>query len=218
MAYPAASALQDASELPALKGLSDGELDDVYQLGIASIEDFCGQSFVEEEEIRVLDGGGGKTVALDKRLAELTTLTVAGSSLQTTDVHLNDRHSELMVNVEASGGNWVERTLREDMRPMFSAGPGTVTIDGIWGWLDTELDPMDLSNKIARALRLDMEDQALLITGPLAEVPRRMAKMRSERLSEGPLTVTTSQSIVPLSSGVQALLSDYVWQPAARVA
>lgn len=218
MAYPTAEALQAASENPALQGLSDGELADVYAVGIKSVEDYCGQQFIAESATRVLDGGGGKTVPLDRRLSSLTSLVVAGSSLQDTDVHLNDRHSELTVNVEAEGGNWVEQVLREDLRPLFTAGPGTVTIEGVWGWSDTELDPDDVDNPIARALRIDMEDNALLRTSPLAEVPRRMAKMRSDRLTEGPLTVLTSQSIVPLSGDVQALLADYVWQPVARVA
>lgn len=218
MAYPAAAALQDASTLPALKDLSVEDLDDVYQLAVKGIEDFCGQRFTGETATRVLDAGGGKTIALDRRLATLTTLTVAGSSLQASDVHLNERHSELMVNVEASGGNWVEQVLREGERPLFTAGPGTVTIAGVWGWTDAELPPDDLSTPIARALRMDMEDQALLRSSALAEVPRRMAKMRSDRLSEGPLTVETSQSIIPFSVEVQTLLSDYVWQPVARVA
>lgn len=218
MAYPPAAALQAASEVDALTNLSPGDLDDVYGVAIASIEDFCGQKFTEQPGTRVFDGNGGRSVILPTRLAQLTTLGVSGSSLQASDVGLNDLHSELSVLAEAGAGNWVEQTLREEQMPVFTAGVGTITIDGIWGWLDTELDPMDLSNDIARALRLDMEDQALVRSGPLAETARTMARLRTDRVGEGPLTVTQSQSIVPLSADVQALLSDYIWQPAARVA
>lgn len=217
MAYPVAGDLVDASDLDALKNLSDKDKDDVYALAIKSVEEFCGQKFVERVATRVLDGGGGRTIALDERLATLTTLTVSGSSLQTADVGLNDDHSELAVLASAGTGNWVEQVLREDQRPFFTAGPGTVTIEGVWGWTDVELPPDDLTNPIARAIRLDMEDQALLRTGPLSEAARTMAKMRASTLDEGPLSLTTSQSIIPLSTEVQTLLADYVWQPVARV-
>lgn len=218
MAYPAAAALQDASEVDALKQLSDADLDDVYSTAIASIEDFCGQKFTEVVATRIVDGGGGRTLALPQRLASITTLSVSGSSLQASDVSFNERHSELSVLASAGGGNWVEQVLREDQRPLFTAGVGTVTIDGVWGWSDAELPAADLSTPIARALRLDMEDQALLRSGPLAETARTMSRSRSDLLIEGPLRLSISQSIIPLSAEVQSILSDFVWQPVARVA
>lgn len=218
MAYPAAAALQDASEVDALRQLSDADLADVYQLAIKSVERFCGQKFIAEAGVRTFDGGGGRTLALPQRLATLTTLTVSGSSLLASDVALNERHSELAVLSTATGGNWVEQVLREDQRPLFTAGVGTITIDGIWGWSDAELPANDLSTPIAQAVRMDMEDQALLRSGPLAETTRTMAKARTDLVIEGPLRLSMKESIVPLSSEVQTLLDDFVWQPVARVA
>lgn len=218
MAYPAAADLKDASEVDALKALSDPDLDDVYAVAVRSVEEFCGQKFIQTVETRLLDGAGGRTVALPERLASLTSLSVSGSSLAATDVALNERHSELAVLAGAGGGNWVEQTLREDQLPRFTAGVGTISIDGVWGWSDAELPANDLTNNIARAIRMDMEDQALLRSGPLAETARTMARSRSNLLIEGPLRVSIDQTIIPLSPEVQTLLSDYVWQPVARVA
>lgn len=221
MAYPTRDDLVGASSEDALTQLSSEEQDDLRLLAIAAVEDFCGQSFTEEDTTRVVDGSGGKTLPLDRRLAEVTTVTVSGSSIDASDLALNERHDELYVTAEASAGNWYTRALREDIPPLFTGGVSTVTIEGIWGWLDTELDPDDLTSVIAMAIRRDMEDQAIAKETPLAQTARSMSKVRSPNLAEGPLNFTMNQGLVALSSEVMQLLRSqggrYIWHPVGRL-
>lgn len=215
MAYPSAADLVDASEEPTLAALSEAAQEEVWLLAIRAVEAYCGQSFAATTATRIVPSQGGHVLPLDKRLAELTSLSSAGSSLDASDVDFNERHSALSINASAFGSNWVERTLREDVPPVF-AGP--VTIEGIWGWLDTEIADDDLDHPVNLAVRLDMEGQALSRAQPLAEAARTMAKIRSDSITEGPLTVRSSGSVLPISAECQALLEDFIWQPVGRVA
>ena len=216
MAYPTAADLVGASDEPELAALSDEATEEVRLLAIGAVESYCGQSFAETTATRVLPAQGGHTLPLDKRLAELTSLEGAGSSLDAGDVAFNDRHSALYVTPSAFSSNWVERTLREDMPPAFSSG--AVTIEGIWGWLDTEIPGDDLAHPVNMAIRIDMEAQALARAQPLAEAARTMAKIRSDSITEGPLTIRSSGTVLPISAELQALLEDFIWQPVGRLA
>src|SRR5262245_37706072 len=220
MAYPSRDDLVAASSQEALTSLSQEEQDDLRGLAIAAIEDFCGQSFTGEDTTRTIDGTGGRTLPLDRRLAELTSISVQGSSIDASDLLLNERHDELSVSADASMGNWYTRAIRDDVPPMFTGGAYTVEIEGIWGWLDTEIPDDDLATPVAQALRRDMEDQALAMATPLADSARALAKVRMPSMNEGPLSVRVEQGLVPLSSEVMQLLRSeggrFIWHPIGR--
>lgn len=218
MAYPTTAALVAASAEPQLHGLDVATQDELRLLAIKAVEQFCGQVFTETSAVRVLGAQGGHQLPLDKRLAEVTSIEVVDSSLDAADCYFNERHSALIVKQTSLSSNWVERVIREDTPPVFTSGDGTVTIDGKWGWLDTEIDGTDLAHPVHVAIRLDMENQALTRATPLAEAARTMSRMRSDSITEGLLTVRTSGSVLPIATELQMLLHDFIWEPVGRVA
>ena len=219
MGYPTRADLVAASDEAALTGANATAQDGWYAASKRAVESYCGQRFDFWDEARIVDGNGGQRLPLDVRLAELGTLTLyapGGGALDASDVVLTPDHDALVVKAEnIGGGNWVERTLRDGL-PAFPTGFGTVTIDGTWGWLDTELDPSDVTTPIGVAMRLDMEDQALAKEHGLAATVRAQARMGVSTTSEGSLTAVQTSPEITLSPEVQTILEPLIWQPPAK--
>lgn len=212
MAYPSRATLVGASSVDALTGLASAQQDTLRAMAIAAVEGYCGQRFDLEEDLTlVMDGSGKRELPLTRRLASLTSLTSIGSSLTGSDVAINDRHDALYVSPDASF-NWYEKAIRDDQPPLFASGIGAVSITGDWGFSDAELPATDATTRIAMAMRIDMEEQALAMVAGLSETSRAFVKLRVSNLSEGPMNYGVDQSALGLSPDVMMLLEPYVWK------
>lgn len=213
MAYPTLETLVGASSVQALTSLGDDEAAKLRNLAIYAAESFCAQKFGLEEGVSIaVDGSGKRALALPRRLATLDTLVVSASALTASDVSLSENHDALYVNNDA-GFNWYERAIRDDQPPLFASGIRSVTVTGDWGFTDDEIADDDPSTRLAMALRTDMEEQALALTGGLSESSRAFVKLRVTNLNEGPLSVNINQTAIGLSPDVMMLLEPYVWRP-----
>lgn len=215
--YMTRADLVAASSVAALTGASAPDQDRWRTAAIAAVERFCQQSFVASVETRVIDGSDNKRLALDKRLAILTGLTINapafGSSLAITDVALTPNHDALYVTPDAAtGGTWATRVMREGRRPEFPAGFGTVEITGTWGWTDAEM-PADLTSPVNAAILHEVEDQALAKQHGLAESIRANARLGLRNVSDGRVSALMSFPDIVLSIEAQNLLADYIWEP-----
>lgn len=212
MAYPDRDTLVGASSIAALTGLTPEQQDSLRAMAIAAIENYTGQTFGLDEDLTVyVDGSGNRELPLPRRLATLTTLSGAGSSLTASDVFLSEKHDLLTVAPDPSF-NWYEKAIRDDTPPLFATGPKSVAITGDWGWTDGELPPTDPNTRLALALRMDMEEQALAMENGLSETSRAFVKLRVARISEGPLDYGVDTSQIGLSPDVMMLLEPYVWR------
>jgi hypothetical protein len=213
MAYPTLATLVGASSVDALTGLGAPEQTKLRQLAIYAVENFTGQEFTLESNLTIrVDGNGRKEIGLPRRLATLDALEVAGSSLTADDTELNANRSVLYVTPEINA-NWYEHAIRDDAPPLFSYGVNAVAITGDWGWTAAEMPDTDATSRLAMALRIDMEEQALAMSAGLSETSRAYVKLRVANLSEGPLNYSVDQSAIGLSPEVMMLLEPYVWRP-----
>lgn len=210
MAYPTSASLVAVSRVEALTTLTVPAQESLYAASKAAIEEFTGQSFdYLPATTFTLDGTGGKTVYLPRRLETLTGLIVQGSSLAKEDVvvALPDRDKLSVRSDLGAIGNYYTRAMREllnDNEPAsFIYGIESVSVTGDWGWL-TFPDP------IAVALRKDMEDQALADSSALNESIRAYRKLGLRDISQGNLRAAVGGA-PGLSDDVVRLLMPYVW-------
>jgi hypothetical protein len=218
--YPSTAELVAASSVAELTGLEEAQQDALREEAILAVEAHCKQSFEQEGKPgelveRIIDGSGADTIYLPKRLVELDTLSVVGGSLLTDDVALSEKRDRLHVIREGDGGTWATRAVAaiEGRQPTtgFPAGPGAVTISGVWGWADDELPAA-----VKTALRLDMEDRALAGSNALAESMRSARALGSKRVQQGGLSVDLSGGEPAVSNRVERVLSTagLVWESA----
>lgn len=224
--YPTTAELLAASTVAALADLEPAQQDALRDEAILAIEGHCRQSFTavgttEEPTTRTLDGGGGRTLHLPQRLAELVSVTVLNGWVSTEDVALNDDHDRLSIPSERDGWNWATQAVAE-MRHYreihFPDGPGSVAVAGVWGWADDETPAA-----IATALRFDMEDRALANSHALAETVRSARALGLTSVSQGGLSIEMGQRAgnlgatpgeAAVSMRVGRLLADLLWEPA----
>lgn len=212
--YPSPAELVAESTLDALTSMPYEQQEVLYLAAKLAVEEYTGQVFDFEDNVtKVIDGRGGRTIYLPKRLESLTTLEISGSGLDQTQVVLSEAHDALHVSATAGFGNYYEQALwRIQGEPAleFTYGVGTVTITGDWGWAD-------FPQAIRSAMRLDMEDQALADTNSLMETIRAFQKMGIRDASQGGLNFAVVAS-AGLSDRVRTLLDGYVFQGAIGVA
>lgn len=204
--YPTTEELVDASAVTELTGASEAQQDTWRQYAISAVEDSTGQVFEPTVETRLLDGTGGTSLRLPKRLETLTALVVRGTSLDLTSVELSERGDELRIAQLST--SYAVRALADDPwadTRTFRLGGGVVAITGTWGW--TVVPPA-----VVDAIRLDMEDQARADSMELADTIaayRRLGVVGE--VSQGNLRFTLGPGGGQLSRTARALLSDYVW-------
>lgn len=211
--YPSPSELVAESVVEALTGLAYEYQEAIWLAAKLAVEEYTGQQFTFEEGVtKLIDGRGGRTLYLPKRLETLTSLEVSGSGLDQTQVSLSEKQDALNVTASASFGNYYERALWEIQglsTPCFTYGVGTVTVVGDWGW---EEFPLAIRN----AMRYDMEDQALADTNSLMDTIRAYQKMGIRDASQGGLAFSVTAA-AGLSDRVRTLLDGYVYQGAVGV-
>jgi len=211
--YPSPSELVAESVVEALTGLAYEYQEALWLAAKLAVEEYTGQQFTfEEDATKQVDGRGGRTLYLPKRLETLTTLEVSGSGLDQTQVYLSDTKDSLHVTASAGFGTYYERALwsvQGEPALCFTYGVGTVTINGDWGW---EEFPLAIRN----AMRYDMEDQALADTNSLMDTIRAYQKMGIRDASQGGLAFSVTAA-AGLSDRVRTLLDGYVYQGAVGV-
>lgn len=206
MAYPTTATLVAASTVDALTNLTTAQQDSLRDAAISAVEEFCQQSFDEFTALaKTLDGSGSKFIHLPARLATLTTLAVTNSSLDASDVALDDDKGRMHVKPDAVPGNYYTRALRDDTPPIFTLGFGTVVITGTWGWTSAEFP-----GSVSSAIRKDMEDQALADASELGDTVRGFRSLGVRDVSQGNLTVAIGGA-PGLSERVVRLLEPYIW-------
>ena len=217
--YPTTKELVDASSNAELKALAEVEQEALRAEAILAIEGHCRQSFAAEsgsgsgsgDEFATLsiDGTGSRTLYLPRRLASLHVLTVAGASIGAGDVELNAEHDRLSITDEGSATNWLLQAAAEfSQRPqaLFTAGAGTVSVTGVWGWADDEYP-----EAITTALRFDMEDRALANAHALSDTVRSARALGLTGVNQGGLSIELGNGEPAVSTRVRRLLKDYRW-------
>ncbi len=216
--YPPLKDLIAASTVTELAGLEEAQQDALRTESILAIEGYCAQSFEAEgtneaPAERVIDGPGARILHLPKRLVSLSSLSVIGVSITAADVVLSEEHDRLHIPEEAGSSTWLTRKLADATgvrEALFAAGPGAVTISGVWGWADDEFPAA-----VGTALRYDMEDRALAGGHALSETVRSARALGLGGVSQGSLSVQLQSGEPDVSTRVARLLSDYIWQSAS---
>jgi hypothetical protein len=216
--YPSLKDLIDASSVTELTDLTEAQQDALRAESILAIEGYCAQSFDAEGTDkapveRILDGNGARKIYLPKRLVSLSVLSVVGVALAASDVLLSEDHNRLHISDEADASSWLTRAMADvtgEREALFTAGPGTVAVSGVWGWADAEFP-----DAIGTALRYDMEDRALAGGHALSETVRSARALGLDGVQQGGLSVDLAPGEPEVSTRVARLLVDYIWQSAA---
>jgi hypothetical protein len=217
--YPDLQTLYDASPSEELHSWDITEIGDEPILAafrssaIATIEAFAGQRFAEElATTRNISGADEEKLYLPKRLASLTSLSIANSAIDETNVAIGSSSeipegmNDYLYIEPSSLGSWVTRALTDDRRRVFAAGVNNLAVTGTWGWPEA-----DFPDAIAQALRFDMEDQAAAARHGLGGSIAALRTLGASGSSQGPLSVTISRSAPILSDRAMALVESYVW-------
>lgn len=217
MAYMAYADLVDASSVDALTAASAAEQEAWCTAARSAVEQFCGQTFTEDDRTRTLDGNDERRLPLEVRLATITGLALTApetwSSLALTDVAITDDHDALYVIPDAaSGGTWATKIMRAGRPAIFPAGAGTVEVTGIWGWLDADM-PASLAAPPNVAILREMEDMAMAKVHGLSDSVRGAARLGLSQVIDGRVSATINRSPIVLSPESQQALGGLVWDP-----
>lgn len=207
--YPSVGELVAESTVTALTSLSADQQEDLYELSVNAVEEFCGQKFDYEPGVsHVISGSGSDVLYLPKRLGVLTSLYITNSALTMSDVILQPPYDRLVVKPDVVGSmNYYEQALvafEENVSFTFTYDENNVTITGDWGW---EIFP----NAVRTALRRDMEDTALADANALSDSIRAFRKLGLRDVSQGNLR-TSIEGAGGLAPEITLLLSPYVWE------
>lgn len=210
--YPSTAELVAASSVAALTDLDAAQQDALRAEAITAVEAYTGQSFTQEGTTedpvtKVLDGTGGRTLALPRRLASLATLGVDGAGITVDDVVVSDRGDRLSLRAGPTGGSWADRTVAElegARSRVFASGPGSVRVSGVWGW-------EECPDAVVTALRFHMEDRAAAEAHKLAETVRAARGLGLADVRQGNVTFTLGAEPL-LCARAKREISDYVWR------
>jgi hypothetical protein len=218
VAYPTREDLVQASDVDELRNATETAQEGWYAVAKRLVERFCNQTFDLQEDVTVsVDASGGRRLALPRRLVSVSAITVPGSSIEAADVSVSAAGDALTVGAAGSGSTWLERALL-DAPLLFPDGTEQVEITGDWGWTADEMPPT-ADSPVGIAIRLDMEDQALVASHGLAASVRAAGRMGVQAIQQGPLNARVERPELLLSEEAVAVLApDYVWQPVAVVA
>jgi hypothetical protein len=224
--YPPLDALLAASSVTELTAALDQEQQaELRAAAIADVEDYCRQPFVAEgteaEPVaKLLDGAGGNTLWLPKRLAPGFELSITGSWLTASEVELSAERDRLSITSLGGGATWLTRELRRmqvgEAPAEFPTGPGLVTVTGAWGWSADEWNAGEL-DAVETAIRFAMEDQALADATQLAPTVRSARALGLSDVNQGGLSMALRDVEPGLSVRVQRKLTRLRWQVPSAV-
>jgi hypothetical protein len=212
--YPTAPELVAESNIPALTQLTPDQQQELYELSVSAIEEFCGQVFdFQQDATFLLDGPGSNVMYLPKRLERLDALYITNSALDVGDVTLSEKHDHLEVISGLGAGrnyySWALLSFEVGVTFDFAYGLSNVQITGNWGW-------ENFPTPVRTAIRTDMEDTALADTNLLNQTVRSYRKMGMRDISQGNLRAAVN--FAPgLGDDVINMLQPYVWQGAIGV-
>src|SRR5262245_54429925 len=185
MSYPTAPELVAESNIPALTTLTPDEQQELYELSVSAIEEFCGQTFdYEANATKLLDGPGSDVMFLPKRLEALDSLYIINSTLDVGDVTLSPNKDRLEVitglGAQRNFYSWALLSFEDTLTFNFAYGLSNVEVGGDWGW-------QTFPTPVRTAIRTDMEDTALADTNLLNQTVRSYRKMGMRDISQGNL-------------------------------
>lgn len=211
--YPSTASLVARSKVEELTDLEADEQDALRDMAITAIEEHCGQRFVPEVLTLKVNGNGGQTVALPRRLAVLDTLAAAGTVLGAANAEITDTHDTLQL-ADTGRVGWLQRAEADAFgwgAPSFPLGVGNITVTGTWGWLADEFP-----RAVRDAILIDMEDQAIADASELASTVRGFRRLGLREARQGNLSFSMRGS-AGLGEKAIGLLRAYVWTPAGVV-
>jgi hypothetical protein len=205
MSYPATEELLAQSSSSELMDLSSAEQEALRTVAIAAVERFTGQRFESAGpgEVVTIDGAGGREVFLPKRCEALSGVIVKGTSIDLTDVALDEKGARLYFQPRST--HYAVVAMYDSPRDTrtFRAGAGTIVLTGTFGWSVCP-DP------VAQALRLEMEEQASADASALSGLVSSYRRLGIADIAQGNLR---AQIGTPGEIGARAarLLAPYVW-------
>jgi hypothetical protein len=210
VAYPSRDDLVAASTVTELTEAEPTKADEYLSLAIQGVEHFTGQSFQSWAGTQLLDGQGGDTLYLPRRLERLDALLVDGQDFDLTSVQLSPDGARLALARPV--GSYAVRAMRDgfpyehwnDTRT-FRSGVGAVSVTGLWGW--STVPPA-----VTTALLWDMEDQARADTSALAGTVAAYRRLGVTEIVQGNLRATLGGSVPMLSPRATSLLGELIWR------
>lgn len=224
--YPTLAELVDGSHVDALTNADATRQEEWRAAAIAAVEGHCGQQFGAWAGTFRVPGNGRASLQLPRRLSALTGIDIGETALTIADVELSQPQDRITF-ARSWSGNWLVQAEAEAIGltgPVRSwpSGIDNVAVTGIWGYTVAEWP-----EQLTRAVRADMEDQALADETELSDTVRafRHLGLRSVRqgglsadLTSGLAGVTLGDRAVSLLSGRDAAGAPFVWQPAGALA
>lgn len=224
MGYPSTADLVAASDVEELTGAEPEKQDDYRGSAITAIEGWCRQSFEAEGTegdpvTKLIDGLGTDQLYTPKRLAVLSSVQIDNTPTASLTVDVDRSATGAVLTVRAPvGSGWAIRSrLRyaageaQNAGPVFEAGRENVAVAGVWGWTDEEWETGELA-PVARALRFDMEDQALADAYKLSSTIRAARALGVESITQGGLTMPLKGGTPGVSIRVQRELQRFRWE------
>jgi hypothetical protein len=207
MAYPTTAELVAASTVAELTSLTEEQQDALRSSAISAIEDWCGQSFLPEDDAtKIVRSEGGAELYLPKRLRSLTSMqTSGGAEHELAAVHVADEGDMLLFKSGVVGVGYYEQALFEVSGGDYPQGfkKDLLTITGDWGW-ETVPEP------VVTAIRFDMEDAAVADANALSSTVHAFRALGLTNISQGNLRADLG-TIPVLSVRVTRLLSPYLF-------
>lgn len=200
--YPSTEELISLTTVTELTDLTGDQQDVLRDAAIATIEEFCGQSFDLQHKTVTIDGQGANVLFLPERLQETEYVAINGYAVTLSALTLNDRRDRMHFS-SAFGLNYYEQALAEISGERFPLGFGNVVITGDWGWVD-------FPDAVRSAILWDMEDTARADANVLSASVAAFRKLGLRSIDQGNLRADIS-GVTGLSPRVMNVLAPYVW-------
>lgn len=201
--YPTTAQLVALSSVAELTTLSEAEQDSLRDMAINAVERFTGQQFTPYVGDLAIDGTGGREVYSPKRIEELTAITVKGTSIDLTDVVVNDKRDRLYFAPLST--SYAVAAMRErawDSRE-FRSGAGTVILTGSFGW-------SAVPSLVVAAILKEMEAQALADASQLSGIVASARRLGLQNIAQGNLRAQIGDPSA-ISPDAARLLANYIW-------
>lgn len=204
--YPSVGALLAESTVDELTGLDAAALDTTRASAIRAIEAYCGQEFVPFDGEMEARAEGRYEVYMPRRLRSITSITpYGGEAMELDAVRIEMEGKKIRFERSAVGRGYYSQALQEVSGGDYATGfrVGTLLIDGEWGWATTP-------QGIERAIRFDMEDQALAEANQLSATTHAFRRMGLNAIGQGSLR---AQLVTPptLTPRVVREVEPYLW-------
>jgi hypothetical protein len=212
MAYPTTAELVAASNVAELTDLTEPQQDALRVVAIHNIERYAGQKFEPFAGTMKLDGSGGGELWPERRVEELTAISVTGTAIDLTDVVVSPDGDRLFLAPLST--DYAVQAMREEAYDSrtFRAGAGTVVVTGTFGW-------SEVPAPVIQAIRIEMEEQAQADASAIAGPVASWRRLGLRDISQGNLRASLGDPSLISPRAAALLQPDYVWQgPAGYVA